>query len=89
MLGSLDPCGTRFVSMFTLEDCVETAPSHYLKPYEKCGPNMAKIIIVDDNPVNFWPYAKNGITITPFVDQIGDAELPLVLAAFQSTFSAA
>jgi hypothetical protein len=32
---------------------------------------------------------NNGITVTPFVGQIGDGELPLVLAAVESKFQTA
>jgi Dullard-like phosphatase family protein len=88
VLRYLDPCGTRFCGMFAREDCIEAGPCHYIKPYEKCGTNMAKTMIVDDNPVYFGPYANNGIAVTPFVGQIGDAELPLVLAVVQSRYEA-
>jgi len=82
----LDPAGSLIRGVFSRKDCVELAPGRYMKPYEKCGTDMRRTVIVDDNPAYFGSYARNGIAVAPFVGQFGDVELPFVLALIQDRY---
>jgi Dullard-like phosphatase family protein len=88
ILSSIDPSGVTFRGVFAREDCRPLGSDRFAKDYEKCGTNMERTLIVDDNPNYFGKWRKNGLAIRPFVGQSGDMEFFRVLYAIRSRCTA-
>jgi Dullard-like phosphatase family protein len=80
----IDPFGVIFRGVFTRDDCTMVGFSRFIKHYEKCGTNMERTLIVDDNPLYFKKWKQNGVAIQPFVGQRNDVELFRVLYEIQA-----
>jgi CTD small phosphatase-like protein 2 len=79
VLELVDPSREVFRTVLTREDCTPLGPGRYAKDYEKCGTDMDRTFVVDDNPGYFGKWAAQGFAIEPFVGQPGDAELIRIL----------
>jgi RNA polymerase II subunit A small phosphatase-like protein len=79
ILRYLDPYGRIFKGVFTRRDCQRLGHSKYAKGFEKCGTDMSKTVIVDDDPAHLARYPRNGIVVRPYTGGFADKELSRVL----------
>ena len=73
MVRYLDPFCDRFAGVYTRNDCTFTG-ARWMKDYAKCGTDMHRTIVIDDDAAYFDGISK-GIAVKPFFGEPGDQEL--------------
>ncbi|TYZ60701.1 hypothetical protein PybrP1_004718 [[Pythium] brassicae (nom. inval.)] len=74
ILDELDPKGTLFAGRFFRESC-QQRKGMFLKDLRVVRRDLAKVILVDNNPVSFLLQPSNGIPVPSFYDDASDRTL--------------
>ncbi|PKA64471.1 Mitochondrial import inner membrane translocase subunit TIM50 [Apostasia shenzhenica] len=80
VLDRLDPSGEMIAHRLYRDSCREVEGGKLVKDLAGLGRDLAKVVIVDDNPGSYTLQMENAIPVAPFVDDLsGDRELQRVM----------
>jgi TFIIF-interacting CTD phosphatase-like protein len=83
MAQHLDPLSRYFSRLLTRKDCVQAGSATWRKEWDHCGTDLARTIIVVNDPDDFDEYTVNGIVVPVFDGDERYPRLPETLAQVQ------
>lgn len=75
VLDYLDPKGDIFIKRFYRDSCQQVTNGVFLKDLQLIRKDLAKVVLVDNNPISFLLYPSNGIPVPSFYDNMNDISL--------------
>lgn len=82
VLDRLDPTG-EMISYRLYRDSCREMDGKFVKDLSGLGRDLKRVVIVDDNPNAYGFQPENAMPITPFIDNLGDAELGKLMKFFE------